>query len=689
VLALHNQRGGVLIFGVRDGDLAFCGAKDRLDSKLFNDKIRRYVGDQIWVDFHREAIEADQRYLGLAIIPPRGPALGYFRADAPEQHGKREFREGESALRVGDSSIVLDSAKAAAHQASMTPGVAGSPYAIDQPFFRILALETHHFIPRPQLGNQLERALSDERTSVTSLIGIGGSGKTTLATWAALAAHRERKFSFVVSMTAKDRELTTSGIQSLASSRTTYESLLTQIADVLGFSELKELDLKGQETEIRALLENSNGLLYVDNLETVDDPRVITFLDDLPVGVRALVTSRRSSVRVAVRPIDVGPLSAQEARALIRSLRAEPGFSYVADLTDSEVDRVSDACDRLPLAVRWTLARAAGAAEAVQRADALRGANPRDDGQLLEFVFRRVFMDMTDVERGVMQTLSIFQEPSPAEVLIAGSGHEGHAVLDALEDLARDALTQRLFDADRNDYVFVLAPLTRSFVLNDLRTHRDDERKIRRRLTDWYEARDVRVEKDRVAVRELRQGRGSPEHALVDLARDAEKRGDYRTAQDLYEQALSRNPNSWEAARRYAEFERHVNRNHTRALELYERAGANAPSRGSDRALVHREWGMLLRDSGRPNATDDAIEKFEIARKETPNDPMLVHALASMYDRKGVYMKVIELLEPLRGHPSPKTRKRVLPLLLRAYQRTTQILEAAEVKRELDDMNAG
>jgi tetratricopeptide (TPR) repeat protein len=262
-------------------------------------------------------------------------------------------------------------------------------------------------------------------------------------------------------------------------------------------------------------------------------------------------------------------------------------------------------------------------------------------------------------------------------------------VLDALEDLARDALTQRLFDADRNDYVFVLAPLTRSFVLNDLRTHRDDERKIRRRLTDWYEARDVRVEKDRVAVRELRQGRGSPEHALVDLARDAEKRGDYRTAQDLYEQALSRNPNSWEAARRYAEFERHVNRNHTRALELYERAGANAPSRGSDRALVHREWGMLLRDSGRPNATDDEIEKFEIARKETPNDPMLVHALASMYDRKGVYMKVIELLEPLRGHPSPKTRKRVLPLLLRAYQRTTQILEAAEVKRELDDMNAG
>ena len=374
------------------------------------------------------------------------------------------------------------------------------------------------------------------------------------------------------------RELTTAGIQSLSSSRTTYETLLRQIAEVLGFPELLGAEVLEQEREVRNLLEDSNGLLYVDNLETVDDPRVITFLDDLPVGVRGLVTSRRSVVRVAVRPLDVGPLSAEEARALTRSLEEQPGLGYIANLSDAEVDRITDACDRLPLAIRWTLARAASAGEAVQRADALRGADPRDDGQLLEFVFRRVFADMSDVERAVMQTLSIFQEPSPAEVLIAGTGHDGHAVLDALEDLARDALAQRLFDEERNDYVLALAPLTRSFVLNDFRDHREHEVTIRRRLTNWYEARDIKAEQDRVVVRELRQGRGSPEHALLDLARDAQRRGDYRTAQDLYEQALSRNPNSWQAARWYAEFERHVNQNEIRALELYERAAANAPA---------------------------------------------------------------------------------------------------------------
>lgn len=95
---------------------------------------------------------------------------------------------------------------------------------------------------------------------------------------------------------------------------------------------------------------------------------------------------------------------------------------------------------------------------------------------------------------------------------------------------------------------------------------------------------------------------------------------------------------------------------------------------------------MLLRGSGLPDATDAAIEKFEVAREVTPNDAHLIHALASMYERKGVYKKVIELLEPLRQHPSPKTRKVALPLLLRAYEQTTDILGAAEVRRELREL---
>jgi len=52
----------------------------------------------------------------------------------------------------------------------------------------------------------------------------------------------------------------------------------------------------------------------------------------------------------------------------------------------------------------------------------------------------------------------------------------------------------------------------------------------------------------------------------------------------------------------------------------------------------------------------------------------LIHALASLYDGRSVYRKVIELVEPLRSQPSPKSRVMFLRLLVKAYDRTGAII---------------
>src|SRR5205807_280774 len=112
-------------------------------------------------------------------------------------------------------------------------------------------------------------------------------------------------------------------------------------------------------------LERSGGLLYVDNLETVDDARIIAFLDSLPVGVKALVTSRRASVRVSVYPVDLGPLTEGEVVDFIASLGAQAGCGYLHDLSRAERARIGEACDGIPLAIRWTLSRSRSATEAL------------------------------------------------------------------------------------------------------------------------------------------------------------------------------------------------------------------------------------------------------------------------------------------------------------------------------------
>ncbi len=99
VLGMHNNGGGILVFGVSD-NYVFEGAHNRLDSKQLNDGLRRYVPDRLWVDFHRPVIRSDQSFLGVALIPPRGAVLERFTSDAPLISGKGLFLTGWSALRT-------------------------------------------------------------------------------------------------------------------------------------------------------------------------------------------------------------------------------------------------------------------------------------------------------------------------------------------------------------------------------------------------------------------------------------------------------------------------------------------------------------------------------------------------------------------------------------------------------------
>lgn len=106
VAALHNVSGGVLFFGIRD-DLSFEGTRDTLDAKRFNDKIRRYLGDTFWVVFSREYIQADQSYLGVALVPPKNLMPVRMRRDAPPRPGKAPaFGRHDLAVREGDSTRI-------------------------------------------------------------------------------------------------------------------------------------------------------------------------------------------------------------------------------------------------------------------------------------------------------------------------------------------------------------------------------------------------------------------------------------------------------------------------------------------------------------------------------------------------------------------------------------------------------
>jgi len=682
VLAFHNVQGGVIIFGISDA-YEFVGVRTLLDSKKFNDRITRYLPDTIWVDYHREFIQVDQKYLGLALVPPRGPLPIDFKSTAPVINGRSLFVKGDSAKREGDSTKIMHKDDFEKWTRELRNPVVTEKYIIDEPLFRILQPDYASFVDRPVVGKQIESALRDPRTSVASLVGLGGMGKTALATWATLRAYDAGQFEFIVSVTAKDRELTSTGILGIDQSLSTFEDLLDSISEVLGFPDLKGKALTERERDVRYLLENSNGLLFVDNLETVDDARIIEFLDTLPVGTRAITTSRRTRVRVAVSPIDVGPMNSDEVAKFVHALLHEEPFKHFGTLQPSEIERIGKACEMVPLAIRWILSSCSSTAEAISTAESARTLGRHGD-ELLEFCFRRVFDSLAQSERSVMEILATLQSPLPIEAIIAGSGQSQSEIMDAVDDLSEDAIIQRYFDRERNDFCFTLMPLARSFVMRDLNRTPEVSTQFQKRLRNWFDAMDVSDEDQRLVVRTLRSGRQADDSAIVDLALSAQKRGDFDSAERLYEQALTRNPKSWRASRFAAEFQRHERNNRSEAIRLYRVAVANAPTRGSDRAIILREYGLVMRDSGEPNAAEIAEEALQQALVEIPNDQISLTSLASLYNKRGAYHKVINLLESKQMTPGSKFCDAAGPLLLKAYDKTNESVKYIKLRRLLN-----
>jgi hypothetical protein len=142
VLTLGCSRKAVRLLSFRSSSHIwaerFCGTSPRLDSKLFNDQMRKYLSDRIWVEFYRLAIRPDQRYLGIALIPPRGPVLERFHADAPRINGASRFAAGDSAIGENDSSRILKRSDADAYARTIAVPTLGKANAVDEAFCRVL-----------------------------------------------------------------------------------------------------------------------------------------------------------------------------------------------------------------------------------------------------------------------------------------------------------------------------------------------------------------------------------------------------------------------------------------------------------------------------------------------------------------------------------------------------------------------
>jgi tetratricopeptide (TPR) repeat protein len=494
--AVDPELTDLLVRQTRFADLPSVRAALRdLLSRPFHDPsdsvavLRRSFADVLPSHTDRERIDAAVRsFLGLLgrevlYIPELRDryALSFARQSAEHARATAEhtsFTANAVAAMAQNIRELQGSLQLAATPGPLLLNSPAAPAERPRPWHNLPQRAYAEFIGRQSEREQLARLLlphPQSRHFVVTIDGIGGVGKSALALELA-HGYRERhgelpeaqRFEAIVWVSAKRTLLTAGGIQQRRQSFTTLDDLFREIANVLDQPAI----LKAPGGERRGMVERAlaaqRALLIVDNLETVDDEELLSFLRELPDPTKAVITTRhRIDIAYAIR------LTGMPREDALKLMEVEAEAKGVA-LTPTEMDDLERRTGGLPLAIQWSigLMSLGHSAEAVLRRL----------GQGQSDIARFCFAESVALIRGrdahrLLLALALFERSVNRAMLgeVAGLADDPVGRDEGLAELLRLSLVNQKGDR------FSLLPLTHAFARDELAADPGLERELRGR----------------------------------------------------------------------------------------------------------------------------------------------------------------------------------------------------------------
>ena len=186
---------------------------------------------------------------------------------------------------------------------------------------------------------------------VITIVGEGGLGKTALTLKAAydILDMPDCPFDTIVWTTSKTAQITPQEIRKIEGAICDSLGLFQNIAESLaGLTAV----IGNPFEEVLNYLAQFKILLILDNLETVLDDRIRSFLERLPRGSKVLITSRIGLGAFEV-PIKLRPMDGDESVLLLRALAKIRG---AAELTKTSNEGLKTFCSQMqdnPGFIKW------------------------------------------------------------------------------------------------------------------------------------------------------------------------------------------------------------------------------------------------------------------------------------------------------------------------------------------------
>jgi LuxR family glucitol operon transcriptional activator len=358
--------------------------------------------------------------------------------------------------------------------------------------------QDNEFIGRTEELSKLMKLLRPDRAaSIIIVDGIGGVGKTALALEAAYLCLECREygkalstcseiakivgktigeipsFDAVIFATAKESRILPTGNTERLEAQRTFHEIVRKISKTLDDPTLLDSESEEQLERIRKSLRKQRTLLIVDNLETIEDKdKVLSFISELPLGVKSIITTREP---LGYAPIRLEHLPEPDSLRLIQQQLEEKSVT----LTVQERKELYSVTGGIPVAIIYAVGRLAASQSLETVLEDLRNAN----GDIACFCFKKSVDDIREQPAyRMLMSIAIFHSPpiQDAAIEVAGLSTEPGEARRALDKLKQLSLI-RLHDGR-----YRMLPLTREYALAELNKNQEFKRDAQNRWVKWY-----------------------------------------------------------------------------------------------------------------------------------------------------------------------------------------------------------